>query len=657
MSDASPRTPPALLVCMIGLVMSNVVFVQLTDAAEPAWLAPLYALTLAAPLLARFKENILYRLLWNGAVVAFFGRLLQHALSADLVYVLEDGLLLAVLCQVHLLNNLRAEQRPDLLFLNSYLIAVITGYITVDLEFAGAFLVYAPFFVVGLQLRVVSRVGRALTADDTRSIALDGAKRSAVLLAMTLLAFFFVPRDFHRQALFAQYFDLSATAKSYEVDFSESLKMRERKGRAVQSQRVVLTARLESGNASGIPVLWRGATLAEHQRGGGWEVANSSGLHGTPLSDPAWLARRGGLALERERFGDAPNVRLSVTREGGATQRLFLPRDARLIDLDPIHRAGRLIASVDGTVRYSNPGELRYDVELTREDVPAIEETIDADDLRPFLALRESLHTQSAVDLARSQRRKLPDDADNAAVAATFARYLSARYTYALPGEGGGANTLHEFLGTDRGGHCEMFASALATMLRAVDVPARVVTGYRSTEWDPMSATLTVRAMHAHAWVEVFSARNGGWFEIDPTPAGDVGASQPGLWQRARSALSAGWMRLTNFDSEARVAAVAWLRTLPARTLAFARENLLGVAAIGLALALLAFAWRRRVLRRRPEVVRTLTREFERAGVALQPAETPREALRRAGGAELDSGTIADLRAAVEEHERARYAA
>jgi len=661
MPENSPRTPPALLVCMVGLVLSNLVFVQLTEAAEPIWLAPLYALTIGAPLLARFKENLLYRSLWNIGVVAFFGRLLQHAMSADLAYVLQDGLLLAVLCQVHLLNNLRAEQRPDLLFLNSYLIAIITGYITVDLAFAGAFLAYAPFFVVGMQFCVVERVGREIDREDVKRIAFDGLKRSGVLLALTLLAFFFWPRDFNREPLFAQYFDLTAKSESYEIDFSETLENRKGSGKVQQSQRIVLTAELIAGDATLVPPLWRGATLPLHKHGGGWEGARRTGSTTGAAADPEWSPLRGSLSMKRDvTVVDAPNTMQTVTfkvvRAGGGTKRLFLPREARLVNLDAVHTAGRLTAEGDGTLRYTNPGELRYVVQLGPEARTPLETAPTPADLAPFLALDESLHTRSATRLAVRLRAGMESDAAGLEVAREFARHLARRYSYRLPGEDGGAGTLHDFLTTDSGGHCELFASALTTMLRAVDVPARVVTGYRASEWDPTTGTLTIRAMHAHAWVEVLSPADGGWLTLDPTPAAGLVGGGPTMIERTRAALGELWGRMTSFDAESRAAAVAWLRAAPGRLWKAATRNAAALSVAGVLALALGAALRRMRIRRIPAPVRSLREAFSKAGLTLQEQETPREALQRATETELELETVRSLARAVEEHERARYA-
>jgi len=65
-------------------------------------------------------------------------------------------------------------------------------------------------------------------------------------------------------------------------------------------------------------------------------------------------------------------------------------------------------------------------------------------------------------------------------------------------------------------GYCEYFATAMAAMLRAEDVPARYVVGY-STGQSVGANTYQVRAMNAHAWVDVYFA-DVGWVRFDPTP-------------------------------------------------------------------------------------------------------------------------------------------
>lgn len=73
-------------------------------------------------------------------------------------------------------------------------------------------------------------------------------------------------------------------------------------------------------------------------------------------------------------------------------------------------------------------------------------------------------------------------------------------------------------------GYCEYFATAMTTMLRSQDIPARYVVGY-STGQPAGEDTYEVRAMNAHAWVEVYF-EDVGWVRFDPTPGSERLAAQ-----------------------------------------------------------------------------------------------------------------------------------
>jgi transglutaminase-like putative cysteine protease len=75
---------------------------------------------------------------------------------------------------------------------------------------------------------------------------------------------------------------------------------------------------------------------------------------------------------------------------------------------------------------------------------------------------------------------------------------------------------LVDFLFNRKQGHCEYFASALAIMLRSVDVPARVISGFKGGVYNPRTGRFEVRQLHAHAWVEAYV--DGRWLPLDPTP-------------------------------------------------------------------------------------------------------------------------------------------
>jgi hypothetical protein len=79
------------------------------------------------------------------------------------------------------------------------------------------------------------------------------------------------------------------------------------------------------------------------------------------------------------------------------------------------------------------------------------------------------------------------------------------------------------FLFERKKGHCEYFASAMAVMLRTLNVPARVVTGFQSGIYNDMTGWTVIRGADAHSWVEVFVPGRG-WVMFDPTPADNGGA-------------------------------------------------------------------------------------------------------------------------------------
>jgi protein-glutamine gamma-glutamyltransferase len=99
------------------------------------------------------------------------------------------------------------------------------------------------------------------------------------------------------------------------------------------------------------------------------------------------------------------------------------------------------------------------------------------------------------------------------------------------------SDPLAHFLFVRKKGHCEYFASAMTVMLRTLGVPSRVVTGFQSGVYNPMTGWQVVRASDAHSWVEAWISGRG-WVTFDPTPADPGGATQ-GLFSRLSLLLDA----------------------------------------------------------------------------------------------------------------------
>ncbi len=77
-----------------------------------------------------------------------------------------------------------------------------------------------------------------------------------------------------------------------------------------------------------------------------------------------------------------------------------------------------------------------------------------------------------------------------------------------------------EFL-NEREGFCQQYATAMALLLRSINIPARVVIGFTAGSHDQNDATLFhVSTSDIHSWVEV-PFEGYGWLTFEPTPGND----------------------------------------------------------------------------------------------------------------------------------------
>ncbi|MDV6012172.1 DUF3488 and transglutaminase-like domain-containing protein [Haloechinothrix sp. LS1_15] len=87
------------------------------------------------------------------------------------------------------------------------------------------------------------------------------------------------------------------------------------------------------------------------------------------------------------------------------------------------------------------------------------------------------------------------------------------------------SDALVDFVLHGKRGFCQQFASAMAVMVRTLDIPARVALGFTSGEQRDGQRVITSR--DAHAWVEVYFGEEHGWVAFDPTPLDDGRSTVP----------------------------------------------------------------------------------------------------------------------------------
>ncbi|SFM05478.1 DUF3488 and transglutaminase-like domain-containing protein [Variovorax sp. OV329] len=163
-----------------------------------------------------------------------------------------------------------------------------------------------------------------------------------------------------------------------------------------------------------------------------------------------------------------------------------------------------------------------------------------------------------------AQQLRTAQGADTRALVRTvLERLRTGGYSYTLePGEYG-EHTADEFWFDRKAGFCEHIASAFVVLMRAADVPARIVTGFQGGDRNSVDGVWTLRNRDAHAWAEVWVSGEG-WVRVDPTGAispdrvgafrrlavpqgvlaGAIGAMNPTLLQNVRAtweAINNGW--------------------------------------------------------------------------------------------------------------------
>nr|WP_315426060.1 DUF3488 and transglutaminase-like domain-containing protein [uncultured Albidiferax sp.] len=141
--------------------------------------------------------------------------------------------------------------------------------------------------------------------------------------------------------------------------------------------------------------------------------------------------------------------------------------------------------------------------------------------LQAFVDLPPGFNPRT-LQLAADIRRAQPDANTAALVQTVLQRLRSGGYTYTLEPGVYGRDTADEFWFDRKEGFCEHIASSFVILMRAMDIPARIVTGYQGGELNGVDGFWVVRQSDAHAWAEVWQADRG-WTRVDPT-----GAVSPG---------------------------------------------------------------------------------------------------------------------------------
>ena len=120
--------------------------------------------------------------------------------------------------------------------------------------------------------------------------------------------------------------------------------------------------------------------------------------------------------------------------------------------------------------------------------------------------------------LGEELTRDAPTPLDKALAVQDYLRGPNLTYSQDIKRPPRTADGVDYFLFESTEGYSAYFASAMAVLLRAVGVPARLAAGYAPGQHNLESDIITVRDSDSHGWVQVFFPGYG-WIDFEPTTA------------------------------------------------------------------------------------------------------------------------------------------
>jgi protein-glutamine gamma-glutamyltransferase len=463
--------------------------------------------------------------------VIFLSRSFVSASSNPALYAALLGAIHFLLF-VMLIRLYSATTDRDALFLTMLSFAAIlaSAVLTIDTTFLGLFFLFLLFGVatfVGLEMRRGSKgaIAPEVDAQPQQERRLD---RALVLAALSVALgamiiggalFFFFPR------FSAGYLGRTSLQPTLMSGFSDDVELGQI-GEIKKNSTVVM--RVRTGKPVGYPTLrWRGIALSSFD-GKRWSspehdsVTIPAGMNGwinlterpAEPADPTATILRYTILLQPVATdtmfapANAISIRGNLSGEGSSTElgarRSYIIRDSTGSLFNPFHNFSTLRYEGFSLLPARNVPRLRAASTEYSEEIRNIYLQLPKLDPRiPELAKQITARAQTPFDKT-----------------ITLENYLRSHYAYNLNLTGKpGDDPLAHFLFETRSGHCEYFASAMAIMLRTLDIPTREVNGFLPGEYNDLGEDYIVRASDAHSWVEVYFPGTG-WMTFDPTPPG-----------------------------------------------------------------------------------------------------------------------------------------
>src|SRR5271169_921939 len=451
--------------------------------------------------------------------------------------------------------SLRRERDHVTLAILAFLMVLASAVLTVDSVFLFSFAAFMMMAVGTFVLMEMRRSGHAASVQarhsndpqEHRHLAFSLAQVAPALMLMILISgaavFFLIPR------MSAGYFGGYSFGTDLSSGFSDRVQLGQI-GQIQQSNAVVMHIQIDGDAIGRYDLHWRGVALADFD-GHTWSNPREQSIlqrqpdNRFPVPHTnAPLRSYVTPSLAREQL-----IHYRVLMEPIGTDVFFLAPWARSVRGDY-----RTLAADSGGAIYNFDSQRaisRYEADsdiaaATAAELRAAGQNYPAQIAATYLRLPPL--DPRVPRLAAQITTSATNDFDRAAA---IENHLRTRFGYTLQLPRTQAqDPIANFLFERKQGHCEYFASSMAVMLRTLGIPSRVVNGFRSDEFNDLTANYVVRAKDAHAWVEAYFPGYG-WHPFDPTPSGNTGVPQG--WGRMAlyiDALSSFWRDwVVSYDS------------------------------------------------------------------------------------------------------------
>jgi len=430
--------------------------------------------------------------------------------------------------------SLRRDRDYTMLAILAFLMVLASAVLTVDsvfLLFFAGFLVMAVATFILMEMRRSGRAARfqarhASDAQEDRHLAFSLSRATPALVLMILVGaaavFFLLPR------MSAGYLSGYSFGTNFSTGFSDRVQLGEI-GRIQQSNAVVMHIQIDDDPHGRYALHWRGVALTNFD-GRNWSNSHAQyGLQRQPdgsFSVPLFSQGVAQASLARTQAAPGRWSRLihyRVMMEPIGTNIFFLAPWARRVS-----GAYRAVQIDMGGALYDRDGERAVSLYEADSDIstPSPEQLRGAgSELPPFaFAYLQLPEVDLRIPRLAAQISSSASNSYDKAVA--LESYLKTHYGYTLQLPSSQvADPLANFLFERKQGHCEYFASSMAVMLRTLRIPARVVNGFVSDEFNDLTGNYVVRAKNAHSWVEAYFPGYG-WITFDPTPDSASGSLQ-----------------------------------------------------------------------------------------------------------------------------------